>query len=144
MRIIFIFCLLFNSSCTEQNAFKYETRNNYHKNEIHYEKVEFKTLLENPENYHNKNIEVNGYFICNRNETAIYFNKMDTKGIWVSFFKNNFINDNGNYLLENNKINTYSNSYAIIRGKYDYEMKGNLSLYVGSISDITYFGSGSN
>jgi hypothetical protein len=117
---------------------------NYSEGDIHYEKVEFRTLYENPEKYHNKNIEIRGYFNCNRNETAIYSDKTDGKGVWISFFKNNLIDNKGNYLLQNNRIYSYSKSYIIIRGKYDYEMKGNLSQYEGSINKVTYFGSGAN
>jgi len=140
MRFILIFSMLFIlNSCNQNNSFLYQAQNDYSEKGIQYEKVELRTLYENPEKYHNKNIEINGFFYSNRNETAIYYDKNDGKGIWISFFKNNLIDVKGNYLLENNRIYTYSNSYIIIRGKFDYEMKGNLSHYKGSITHITYF-----
>ena len=106
-----------------------------------YEKVKLDDLFSNLNKYEGRYIEVEGYFIVNRNETAIYKMSQVKEAIWVSFKEDNLFDDKGNSLLNSNAIDDLSDKNVIIKGKFDSKNRGNLALYKGSITNISYIGS---
>lgn len=137
MKFLKLFLFLTLISCSQSN-FQY-MKKNYSTNSVSYEKVELNDLFSDIDKYEGKNIEIKGYFIGNRNESAIYLKSQIKNGVWISFKDELFDND-GNPLLNSNIIYDLSNKNVIIKGKFDSKNKGNLALYKGSIIDVSYFG----
>jgi hypothetical protein len=95
--------------------------------------VSLVTLIASPEKYHDKGVVVIGYLNLEFEGTAVYLHEQDFENgilknaIWVSF-------SNRADMREIQKLN---HSYVRIQGIFDKNQKGHMSLFGGSINEIT-------
>jgi hypothetical protein len=90
-------------------------------------------LIANPEKYNGKTIQIIGYLNLEFEGNAVYLHKEDYEhgltrnGFWVDF---------SGPIKENKKL-AFSKKYVIIVGKFDMKRHGHMSLFGGTIKDIS-------
>ncbi|MFN7045674.1 MAG: hypothetical protein ACK4M1_10805 [Flavobacterium sp.] len=99
------------------------------------ELVSMMQLINTPEKYDGKKIEIRGYFIIAFEESVIYLNKTDydianTKnGIWLSVSKE---------FMKSQNIELPYKGYICIDGIFIKNKKNSTSSYSGTLKDIDY------
>ncbi len=133
----FILTVLLNS-CSSIGT--YESIS-YKENE--YKKESISDIVSTPNLYHNKTIELDGYFYHGLEYTSIAEEKYSdpSKSIWISFnFRDDLLNNQGGALFKKNRLEKSSGKKIRIKGVFTRDKKGHLGIYAGSLTDITYFG----
>lgn len=112
-----------------------------------YQKVSFNDLLDEPENYANKTIEIIGIYKSSVEVSALYSDRRSlnskeiNKALWIRFdigyplFKNNTSLDLVKSYKEFEKID---GKKIRVRGKFYPDSKGHLSRYFGTIGNVVY------
>lgn len=146
VRRFMIFTLLFlilleNFSCTNNKTLPIYTSENAQSSE----KVGFKKLLNSPSDYKGKVLEVIGVFHTDFEESAIYsssFNINKKQSIWITFNSDYYpLIDNKtevNLLSSYQTIEKINKKKIRIRGKFNPNSKGHLSMYSGTIENVFY------
>ncbi|WP_347923124.1 hypothetical protein [Pontimicrobium sp. SW4] len=137
MRVLILLILF--SSCSSLGSFSTKTSE-----ESSYEKVSIEQVVLNPNFYHEKQIELSGFFYKDLGYTSISEKKYSDpyESIWVDFnYKDNLLNAKNEELFKNDRLLNFSLQKIKIRGVFNKNKKGNLSAYSGSLTEITYFGS---
>jgi len=135
MKCLIVFLLVLSSiSCsskTERNSdFKEATGT---PGPIEEYDVSLVRLIANPEKYDGKTIQVIGYLNLEFEGNAVYLHQEDyehgltNNGFWVDF---------SGSIKEKTKLDC-SKKYVIIVGKFDMKRHGHMSLFGGTIKDIT-------
>jgi hypothetical protein len=95
-------------------------------------------ILAHPDQYHGKEVTVEGYLVVEREWTAIFLHKADgdnmiaSNGFWVSF------RDNSLGLTEKEIAKSYNRKYALIKGTFDKTVDGGgVGLFPGGFVKIT-------
>jgi len=119
--IIAVLCVIF--SCQQSYSQKKDSST----------KVSMINLISSPEEYHGKKIRVNAYLKIKHESNAIYLNKDDYR---YSIYKNAI------YLyVDRDKLEKFLESpyegYVSIEGIFNKNDKGHLSLFSGSLSNVT-------
>jgi hypothetical protein len=136
--IIILFLSFFSVSCAQNS----ESKNTQNKNEEQeFTEVSFDDydismlrLIVNPEKYHNKTVQIIGYLNLEFEGNAIYFHKEDYEngssrnGMWVSF---------SDEISTKKDLKKYNKKYVIIVGKFDMNAKGHMSMFGGSLKNIS-------
>ncbi|MGY3793779.1 hypothetical protein [uncultured Aquimarina sp.] len=134
----FLILIVFLNGCASIGTYK---TTSYEEDD--YTKVSIDKILENPNLYHEKKIELNGYFFYGLEEAAITNDKSSSvkQRIWIDFdYKKNLLDNNNNELFAKNKLLDCSNKKIKIKGVFSKENKGHLGIYIGALTNITYFG----
>ena len=109
-----------------------------------YKKVTINKVMQNPNLYNNKKIEIEGFFYFGFEDVSISetIKSSQKERIWIKFnyFNKGFKDNKGNFLFENDKMKSYLGKKIKIKGVYDSKNNGHLGLYKGTIKDITYYG----
>ncbi|MDA9317124.1 hypothetical protein N9Q58_04330 [Polaribacter sp.] len=103
---------------------------------IYYNKVSLEKVIENPSQYDNKKIEIEGYYSYSMEDSSISSkNKTPLENsIWVAFnFFKDMKNQKNNFLFKNDNLLNFKNKKVKIRGIFSSEYKGHMSWYKGSI-----------
>jgi hypothetical protein len=98
------------------------------------ENISIITVIANPEKYHKKTIQIQGYFTNEKEGTAIYLAKNDFQNL---IYKNGiylYIPDNA---MEKFKIELPHQGYVTITGVYNKDKKGSYNFYSGGLENIT-------
>ena len=91
-------------------------------------------LIVTPEKYDNKTVQIIGYLNLEFEGNAIYFHKEDYEngssrnGFWVSF---------DDKIAKRKDLEKYNKNYVIIVGKFDMNSKGHMSMFGGTLKNIS-------
>ncbi|NMH26508.1 hypothetical protein [Flavobacterium silvaticum] len=91
-------------------------------------------LIANPEEYHGKEIRVQGYLNLQFEGDAIYLHEDDYKN---AIFKNSFWVEFSNEVLTQNPTDGINNQYVTIVGTFDMNSRGHMGVFAGTIKNIT-------
>lgn len=107
-----------------------------------YLKTSIIKIIENPSDYNNKKIEIEGYFHYHMEEAAISKNKGSDirKRIWIDFnYFRDLLNDKKESLYKDDRLVINNKKKIKLKGIYTTKSNGHLGLYSGSIKDISCF-----
>ena len=90
-------------------------------------------LIANPEKYDGKILQIIGYLNLEFEGNAVYLHKEDYEN---GLTKNGFWVDFSGPIKENKKLDC-SKKYVIIVGRFDMQRTGHMSLFGGTIKDIS-------
>lgn len=138
MKMKFLILIILLNGCASIGTYKTASYE-----EDAYTKVSIDKILENPNLYHKKKVELNGYFFYGLEEAAITDNKNSNvkQRIWIDFdYKKKLIDNNNDDLFAKNKLLDCSNKKIKIKGVFSKDNNGHLGIYAGALSSIAYFG----
>ena len=128
--------IIFLNSCSSNETYRLAsyTQDNYNPESI-------SNIMKNPYKYDDKTVELQGYFYHGLEYTSIAEKKYSnpSESIWISFnFKIKLLNDKGDNLLEESRLENISGKKIKIKGTFNVDKKGHLGIYAGSLTNITY------
>jgi|SRR5690554_1508224 len=138
MKVTIIIILFILGGCSSIGTYK---TTDY--NENFYQKISIDDIVKSPKSYHNKAIEINGYFYHSLGGTSISGKKYrkSKQSIWIDFnYFGDLLNTNNEKLFEKNRLEQFSRKKVKIKGVFTKDKTGHLNQYSGSITKITYFG----
>lgn len=139
VKIFLISLLVFIAiGCNNKISIRYQNLNYTDK----FDEISFKELKKDPNRYHEKNIELIGYYKYSFEESALYSSSFsnDSKGaVWISFHKDiPLINSlTGANLYDSYKeFEKISNRRIRVKGKFNVKLKGHLNDYYGELNNV--------
>ena len=124
-KVIVILTILILSSCSTTNKANSNKK---------VKEISLVTLISNPEKYHKKTIQVQGYFCYEHEGNAVYIGKTD----WE-----NLLFRNGVYLyitsdfLKSQGIEKPYRGYVSIEGVFNKDKRGSGGLFSGTFEEVT-------
>lgn len=107
-----------------------------------FDTITFKDIIQSPNKYQGKNIELCGFYKYSFEKSAFYstkFNNDSKQAIWIDFHKDlPLINtQTGINLLDSYKeLEKISDRYIRIRGRFNMNLKGHLENYFGELDNV--------
>ncbi|MCL6220936.1 hypothetical protein [Zunongwangia pacifica] len=139
MKYSILFLVVIFNSCSVVD--KYESSKISYSTDD-YIKSSVKDIIDNPELYNGKKVELQAYFYYSIETSFLSTDAKLNNGenIWVEFnYFSDLLDKEGKSLYKENKLSNYSEEKVKIRGIYDSGNNGHLGVHKGSIKDIVYF-----